>query len=136
MNNSKPPYSIGCCVCEGSPCYGCSLAPGKIQRGYSHYRHRYPIYQYCTSRPTPDDWHPTFEDGTVEIHFSAYEYDEYLDGKFTGKRKTETWISFWGNDDFSLIKRFKSLEEAKEEFSRLPLIIFQDDLRNRGFTDE
>ncbi len=83
------------------------------------------LRNYVTTRPTPDDWSPTFEDGTVEIHMQAR--------KWAPENPTWCQISIWGGDDFYLVKRFDSEESMLREFNRIPLIIFQSDLLNKGF---
>lgn len=72
--------------------------------------------------PTPDQWHPTAEDGTVSLSFC-----QVGDG---------TWrVAAWGEDDFGLEKDFLSRPDAIELFRRLSRcsMITQKQLRDLGF---
>jgi len=72
-------------------------------------------------RPTPDDWAPTFADGTVAVSNVM----PLSNGKFR--------IAVWGGDDLGMELDLDTAQEARRQLASLPSIITLDDLQARGF---
>lgn len=72
--------------------------------------------------PTPDDWYPTFDDGTVRCSFV-----KLSDGNYR--------ISVWGNDDFGLEKDSADLTTMRLLWRKISkmAIITQQQLYDLGF---
>ena len=72
---------------------------------------------------TPDNFHPTFEDGTVSV---AIHHD----------KSAKSWrVSVWGYDDFGMDKGGMDINTAFQTFRKIGDGITKEDLRNRGFCD-
>lgn len=88
--------------------------------------------RYTRYIPTPDDWYPTFDDGTVRVQVS---------------NNTKLWktpairVSVWGNDDDGMEKdhHFDTEKEARSAFYHLVrtvnnwAIVSKQMLRDLGF---
>lgn len=100
---------------------------------------------YVCKYPTTDDWYPTFRNGTVEIHVSLNPGKIYKD-KNKKQVLPRVIVSFWGGDDFYLVKSIscQTIQEAEKiyleklkwiEFE-LPNPVTQQWLMSQGFTKE
>ena len=72
---------------------------------------------------TPDDFHPTFEDGTVSVAIHHVHFNK-------------SWtVSVWGDDDFGMQKVGMDINVAFYTYRKIRDGITKEALRNRGFSN-
>lgn len=72
---------------------------------------------------SPDNWHPSFDDGTVEVNLHYYKQE--------GRKKWR--LSVWGDDDFGMEIDDLDINKAFEIFRKIDDGITQKRLKEIGF---
>lgn len=92
-------------------------------------------WEFSREVPTPDDWHPTFADGTVHVRV-------FLKAEGLERVPERGWLraSVWSGDDTNMARNwYGTLDELREiylrevrYFANLAITTFRD-LEARGF---
>jgi hypothetical protein len=78
---------------------------------------------------TKNDWYPNFPNNQVKLIYHSC---------INSYKPESEWVyrvSVWGNDDFGIMKDFRTHEEAKKVFNELDTLSYinHSDLYDRGF---